>query len=335
MGPFDIPYGGSFQRGKYIRKGNPDTDPWKYIQKIGTLDNLGRIAIKKQLDTKLSTITSISLRIRQSLELHEASMNCSELTRPLLLYYSSLNLIRAALLITKGDAGKPTHGLSFKANSDLLRCSASISTNGTFPKIIEASGNQHSSYLKKKEMTLSEMLAQIPEIYDEYSIIAKQEQIIASVNVDACFDRDIFLKYEIHTLSATDFEKRWRELLPWMSEYCEYAAPYTLRVLRRPNDHDDVSSFCHKHLWRDLMWRNDATWYDLLNKSEVNLLPRIASHIGALFILSNISRYEPELLIEVLKPTDIAFVITSFLDATERAIPLLAIEIFEGATYFG
>jgi hypothetical protein len=78
----------------------------------------------------------------------------------------------------------------------------------------------------------------------------------------------------------------------------------------------------------------NAVWYDQVVRPNSVLLPRVASYLAGLFILSNVSRYEPESLMPAIEPTDLAFVIESFLDCAERSIPLLVIELLEGPTYF-
>jgi hypothetical protein len=100
------------------------------------------------------------------------------------------------------------------------------------------------------------------------------------------------------------------------------------------NNVDELVDFCHKKYMRDLSWRENAFWYDQICDDNNLLIPRLCAYEGALFILSNVSRYEPEYLDLVLRPTDIAFAVNSFLDTAERCIPLMIIEMLNGPTYF-
>lgn len=327
-----IPYGGSFQRGRLFRNGTPDAAAWKHIRRIGTLDNLRRIAARSNISTELAEIAS--LRIRQAIEFHDASTGASMLTRPLLLYYSALNLIRGALIARHGGTGAASHGMKYVRADNILECSAEIKKGGTFPHLVESVLGSNAPDTANQVLSLRDVIAQIPELLSEHRLAGISEPLIAAVSVDACFDSDVELKFHIEGISEEEFASNWKAILPWLAAECALAKPFTLVLTSRPTGEEEIAQFCYKYLWRDLQLRNDAVWFDQVSRPGSTLLPRPASYLAALFILSNVSRYEPETLMHLLEPTDLAYVVDSLLDCADRCIPLLVIELLEGPTYF-
>lgn len=332
MDSMKIPFFQSFQTGRAFRKGDPHSAAWKFIKRVGTLDNLRRIAVASKVPPTLAEVAS--LRIRQALELHEASLNTSTLTRPLLLYYSALNLVRGALLARHGEAGATSHGMRYSSGIDLLNSAAEITKGGTFPRLIESIWAHHAATTKNQSLTLKQALSQIPELRHEFCLIGIIEPLIAEVHVEAYINADTELKYILPSIKPEEFSSNWQSFLPWLSDKCDYKNEFTL-VLKSPLETPQkVQNFCNTYLWRDLQWRQDPVWFDQITRPGETLLPRVAAYLAGLFILSNVSRYEPEALMPAIEPTDLAFVIDSFLDCAERSIPLLVIELLEGPTYF-
>lgn len=326
-----IPFIQSFQGGRYFRKGNPLADAWKFIKRIGTQDNLQRIANHSNITANVAA--TASLRIRQAVELYESSKDTSTLTRPLLLYYCALNLIRGALLALHGEAGK-SHGMRYTAGSDLLSCTTTISNDGTFPRLIRSLWPTHAASTQNQTLTLKQIFAQIPELRHDFHLIGISESIVTEVYVNAYVNAPTELIYNIPSVDAATFEQKWMTLLPWMEDKCSHSGEMKLVLNETLNTPEAVQKFCGEYLWRDLQPRQNPVWFDLACHPECTHLPRVASYLAGLFILSNVARYEPEILSPAIDVTDLAFVIETFLDCAERSIPLLIIELLEGPTYF-
>lgn len=327
-----IPFFQSFQTGRTYRKGDPHAAAWKFIKRIGTQDNLRRIAEASNSSPKIAEVAS--LRIRQAVELHEAAKNTSTLTRPLLLYYCALNLIRGALLARHGEAGASTHGMRYKEGSDLLACTAEISKAGTFPKLVESIWGGHAETTKNQTITLKNALSQIPELRHEFQLVGITECMVAEVHIEAFTNAPTELRYFIPGVDASHFENNWQSLLPWMANKCQHCGEMRLALITALHSPEELQQFCNSHLWRDLQPRQTPVWFDQVAHPSSTLLPRVASYLAGLFILSNVSRYQPEILMPAVEPTNLAFVIESFLDCAERSIPLLVIELLEGPVYF-
>lgn len=328
----EFPYDGSFQRGRFFRAGNPETAAWKHIQRIGTLDNLRRIAERSNINSELAEIAS--LRIRQSIELRDAAASTSLLSRPLLQYYSFLNLVRGALIVRHGESGTSSHGMRYRQGKTLLSCQAEIAKDGTFPRLIESIWGSHAETTKRQSITLVDLIAQIPELRHEFHLVGIDRPSIAEVHVNTVIKGDTTLRYYAPGIDEEDFSNNWSSYFYWFAEECELSGPFSIRVKAKHTSGDEVAQFCERSFWRDLRANESPVWFDHVFRPEKVLLPRVANYLAALFILSNIARYEPEILMPITQPTDLAFVIESLLDCADRCIPLLIIELLEGPTYF-
>ena len=97
----------------------------------------------------------------------------------------------------------------------------------------------------------------------------------------------------------------------------------------------EIADICGKYLLRDLRSREDPVWFDYVNDRLVGQLHRIGTYLAALFVLSNVNRYEPELLDNASSArSDLGFFLSTFLDAAERFLPQLVLEVVEGPMYF-
>jgi hypothetical protein len=142
--------------------------------------------------------------------------------------------------------------------------------------------------------------------------------------------------YFIEGISKDDFQRDWETLLPWMKGICELGPEdFTLRVKDPPGTYDTISTFCEAKLLPDLRGRDDALWYDHVTRDGVAFLPRLAPYLAAMFILSNVSRYEPELLAEPTRElTNAGYALTTFLDSAERFFPQLILGLLYGDPVF-
>lgn len=321
---------GSFQRGKLFRSGDPRNAVWRQVERMGTVDNLTRIA--NEFGHTGADARDASLRIRQAVEMRKASQGASPLTRPLLLYYSALNLVRGVLMTRLGRKGIPSHGLGYKGADDLLMCGARATKGGgTFGELTEAVGPPVAAY-HDKLLTLRDVLATIPEISEEFETLKVGASSTAIVAVEAINHGPMMLRYRLKDINKSDFAAHWQEYFPWLKDSCEYLEAFTLKFKTNPKDEGEVASHCEKYLLHDLQWREDAIWYDQVAGNGITLFPRLPAYLCALFILSNICRYEPEKMERATRePTDLAYLLNTFLDHAERYMPQLILEAQYGS----
>lgn len=323
---------GSFHRGSRIHSDNALSECWRQIERIATVESLERLAASKGRSVEVAKLASI--RLRQGIELRRASQGASIQTRPLLLYYSALNLMRGIMLGYPGDMGAPLHGLRFVAAKELLDCRAKVNAKGTFSSFLK-SLNWPEDEFKGKEFTLRELLLMIPETYQDHGCISKFSAT-AVVEVTAYMDGETLLNIVVSSLTPDEFAQTWQTMFPWFSELCVATdQDFVLRVKNKLLTTEAVETFCEQHLWRDLRFRQETIWYDHVCTRASGNLDRRAVYLAALFILSNVTRYEPELLSNAQDTAnELGFFINGFLDAAERFFPQLVLELDTGPVYF-
>jgi hypothetical protein len=330
LGP--LPYFGSFQRGRIYKTDNALSEVWRRIERVSTIENLERVADAKKHERSTAKVASI--RMRQAIELRRAAGNTTILSRPLVLYYSGLNLARGMMLAYFGSAGKPTHGLRFSAGTTLLECSAEVCAAGTFPEFMKSVGIPLEEYTRKT-FALRELLLMVPETLGFHDCVPSTDCCICAVRVEALMGGPTTLRFFPRGMTESEFGDRWRASFPWFSNLCELgSAPFTLTVLEKLPSAEAISKFCDSHLFRDLRHRDDPVWFDYVRDRIPGHLHRMGSYLAALFVLSNVSRYEPELLDSIQRGSELGFFIETFLDAAERFLPQLMLELIEGPIYF-
>src|SRR5205814_573834 len=104
------------------------------------------------------------------------------------------------------------------------------------------------------------------------------------------------LQFQVPGETEATFAQNWPSLFPWMVGVCDLEGPFTLRLKVRVEHYAIVEEFCRRFLLHDLQLREDPMWYDHRVGAGITLLHRTLAYFGAMFILSNISRYEPEFL---------------------------------------
>lgn len=329
-----IPYVDSFQRGTILRSSDPLETVWRHIERVGTIDNLGRVAAAK--GHKTTIVRPASLKLRQAVELRRASRDSSALTKPLMLYYSMLNLTRGVLLAFQGDFGSPSHGLRYRAGPTLLECKAEVSNQGTFRTFAKSIG-MPSADLDNKTYSLRDLFAVIPELQGDFHLLNSGTSSVVRVQVRAYHggEEPTTLYFQVPGETSQTFAQNWTQTSPWMADLCDLYAPFTLRLKVDVQHAELVAEFCRRFLLHDLRLRHDAWWYDHRAGGGVTLLHRLPAYIAAMFVLSNISRYEPEFLDDAtLQLTDLGYFLRAFLDNAERFFPQLILDLLYGHQVF-
>lgn len=253
-----------------------------------------------------------------------------------MLYYAMLNLTRAAMAAgpRSGDFGTESHGLTYDAGPSLLDCTAQVSRRGTFSEFLASLG--YTADLNKRRISLREFLAQIPEMRADFPLFNHGQTAVALVVVKAFIRGETFFEFHVAGVSEEDFRGTWQTMFPALTETCElHQAPFTLRIKSRLKNQDEIERLCRETLMPDLRPRRDALWFHHVERDGVTFLPRAVAYLGAMFILSNVTRYEPELLAEPTRDlTDAGYALTTFLDSAERFFPQLILNELYGQHVF-
>ena len=129
-----------------------------------------------------------------------------------MLHYAMLNVTRAVLATPAGEFCSRRHGLSYVADSSLLDCAARATAKGTFVQFISALGFE--TDLTTQQLTLRDLLAQIPEMRADFSLFDRGHSAVAIVRVKAFMAGDVFLHFMAAGLSEDDFRQNWETLFP-------------------------------------------------------------------------------------------------------------------------
>jgi hypothetical protein len=313
-------YTESFQRGTAFESECPLEEAWSRIGRLGSAEHLRSVTDSASPPTD-EFVQYVVVRIRQAVEFREAARTSTLLTSPLPLYYACLNLTRTCIALRGGKIpSKWHHGLRFRENASDLLQSEAILRDGTFQDYLDAMGVVRT----KLTLSLADALARIIEIHQDFAGFRGHSSLVAPVKVEAFLDGPVLLHFPE---ALKDFPVNWqREFSKVASECALESDGNTLRV--RPevptSSPDAIASFLNRTLENDLLRRQRRTWY-LMRETDQNLvLPRPAYYFLALFILGNVVRYEPELLVDVTKvDSEIGWLLRRVVAAAERFYPQL------------
>jgi len=327
MTDLDLYYIGTFKRGEIRYTENPLKEVWSDIEHLGTKEFLESLEPdNKEIDWN-QHCNYASVRISQALEYRIAAKHATVLTAPLGYYYSLLNLVRAAISIKAEIIPESQHGLRFKKDDILMNNGAEL-TSGTFKDYLRVLGVNK----EKINFNLKECLSRIPELGEAFSKTTYGPSSVVPVIVKGKYSGLITLHFNSKTLNGIRFEEKWREMFPKLSSICKLDDSNKYALTTKVNNPDDtytaICEFCEKYLIPDLTKTDIAIWY--LQREDLGdiILPREAYYLAAMYILSNVVRYEPDIIAHAVKrDSEDRWLLKRFIETTDRFFPQL-IEIW-------
>lgn len=318
-------YFGSFQtRGALLRSENPLEEVWSRVGRFGRAEYLQRMSGTHSAKPAWwpNWGPYATIRVRQACELRQASRAGSLVTRPLPLYYAFLGVLRGFLAIEKQVIASAHHGLSYSGQGSLLDARATV-RKGTFLDYLVA---RNCAVGTGAEFTLGECISAIPEMAEPWVSMDRGWTHSLAVDVDARDDGTLLLRFYLPR-SEDEFRASWQDWYP------DLASLFTLEptgtVLRAKPSVDTssesaIADILWTHLWVPLDWTDQPVWYALRRVDPKFALPRDGYYFVALFILSNVVRYEPELLSDLLNSeSDLGWLFERLLGMAERYYPQL------------
>jgi hypothetical protein len=336
MAIIDSRYLGSFQSGIRLTTENPLEEIWSRLGLYGSneyiLENISNVRDKR------AVADYVSARMRQSIELRKATRESTLLTAPLTLYYSVLNLTRAAIAAKADISDTKQHGLSFLEQSDVLSCRAAVTNTGTFIEYLRATGI---SPQRNVEISLRDCLSRIIEVGEDYSTVSDNPPHTTMVTVEAYRSGKTFFKFRSDLISGGDhFQSHWKTEYPSLVGSCDLAPPdgsCSLRIetAKEPKSLAEVSALCSELLEANLVPSAEPKWF-IVRRDDPDLVwPRPAYYFAALFILSSIVRYQPELMVEtVATNSKWVWLLRRFMSSAERFYPQLMFNWINDRVYF-
>lgn len=313
---------GSFQKGPSWESENPLEEVWSRVAQVGSREHIKKRWTPERL-TDAAAINSVAeyanVRVRQAVEFRAAARGASQLTSPLSLYYSFLNLLRGFYALKRETVPVKGHGLTFRAASSVLGCECLLAP-GSFTAYLDAEG---ASWAKGQAITLRSALARIVEIRDDFPRVADEPTLVDYVAVRAHMSGEVFFDFQ-HP-DGLSFRADWAKAYPALEALCDLEPEGNVLKLRQSlPEYDDVANFLPSLFEADLRLRMSPRWFAQRHVPQPPVLPRMGYYFVAMFVLGSIVRYEPELVREIADPDhEVSWLIGRFLNVAERFFPQL------------
>jgi hypothetical protein len=165
----DYRYFGAYRRGMTWMTENALEEIWERIRRFTGREFLAESFSEGISEEARRAAAKYALpRFRQACEFRSGAEPLALTSKPLLLYYSSLNLTRAFIAMKTGAAPSSAHGLTLDKGSiseNILECATACTQHGSFTdlhRLVPQDGALPSRF------TLRSCLAQIPELCMPY-----------------------------------------------------------------------------------------------------------------------------------------------------------------------
>jgi hypothetical protein len=169
----------------------------------------------------------------QALEFRSAAQSATLLTKPLLMYYSFLNLLRGVMAVDDDLALTKGHGLKYHSGPSLFDNAAVVNT-GTFAEYLRACSVVAPSNFR---LSLAACLAHIPELAGEVVSVGLKSQV-APVAVDALRSGHVSLCFNQAFISESEFRAGWDPNLTGLQPDSLLADEGTVLLRRTPVEGD-------------------------------------------------------------------------------------------------
>lgn len=336
--PKQISYGITLQYENVIVSENSLEEVWLNVEKLGVINFVKKYKYNLTGNSFDDLIRYSCLRIRQSIEFRKSYQNMSILTSPLLLYYSFLNLLRGIYALKYEKKASKRHGLCFISGDNILNCSAKINS-GTFSDYLIS---KEIKFDNKKNISLKDSIMNIIELQNEVEQFGLTSNVIP-VNISLFMDGHVNIYF---VKEINDLKNNWNIYFPQLTGVFNYVDERNLstniidniRQIDSKNHIIDNKKIINQLFYTDLIKHknNDShdIWYLIKNKEKY--LDRGSYYYIALFILSSIARYEPEMLQELNdKYNEYSWLIKKLLNLAERFFPqILFGELYSKIIYF-
>ena len=272
-------------------------------------------------------MTSVSTYIKQAHEYYRASKVSSLLTRPVLVYYSFLNLAKAFVFLKTDTSPSEYHGLcNFRVSDCLLDISAETN-NGVFITMAKTLGQ---SLDIKISFALKDLVANMIEMAHAYTDYYRRKGCLVTPNVEVYADGNINVVFPANMFP--DGKDHFRQLLFERTKLAEdfeeipiedESITLKLKAVIPPKTIDkEGTALMRKHFQFSAF--QDDNYYLNICPPDKQLLP-VLSYFASMFLLSSIVRYHPTHVYRFLndKNTSVAWFFNILCERSERVFPNL------------
>jgi hypothetical protein len=282
--------------------------------------------LKRIWKTDEDNYTYVTTSLIQAYEYFQASQQCSIKTKPLLLYYSFLNLTRGILLFkTNQTPNTSYHGLAKPLmDKDILNTSAT-SYNGLFKDLLTY---YNYNCPNGTNFNFKQFIQGIPEVVYEMKTYFDIESQLYSLNVTHFIGGDVQIVIPKNVyLSNNSFSKL-------LEDFTKTENDSEIILIRNPIEEKDPNVKLLENI--EIMKKYcvySSLEYSYYYKTSNMPIPIAASYYGAMYLLSSIVRYFP---IDISKFTleqgehSAAWFINHFCDTASRVYPNLMLNELMG-----
>jgi hypothetical protein len=325
---------GHFEESVSIRTDNPIEEIWSFFLRNSDVNYLKKVWTDR---TEVEYIY-VSMCLKQSYEYYVASKGLTLNTKPLLLYYSFLNLTKATLFILNDERPPDYHGLckenlnnDLTSANDILEFSAEIN-NGVFKKLAEALGFE---LVLNRRFTLGEFLMNAIELNSDYCNYFSKKPGFIIPKVDAFIDGEIDITISNCVQNQEDGlgEKMINFFNEFSSEFKESSLVLKKKIeLSKIGDKEYDKKAClllNKYFSYSVF--SDGQYYINVNEDDLRM-PNALAYFGIMYILSSIVRYKPDKLHQLIndKDTSVNWLLNKFCSIAERVYPNLMLNLLHG-----
>ncbi|MCK6259506.1 YaaC family protein [Fictibacillus sp. KIGAM418] len=326
-----LSYIGMYENYSKIQSDNPLRDIWDMILKNSDINFLSQRWEEKDMDS----YTYVSTSITQAYEYFRASKVSSLKTRPLLLYYSFLNLTKAILFLKSNKKPTNYHGLckekiekKIEKSEDFLLFSAEVN-NGVFYQLGELIGTQPAI---KTIFTLEDLFNNIVELSAVFSEYFNKNHNFICPKVDGYSNGVLKLTFNKEVLSVNEITKTNLEET-FIKEFSLEEDEQNIIFYNKLNKQGEEYNIFHKQATEILekyfsfsVYDDKRYYFNCNNSTKIN--GALACY-GIMYLLSSIVRYKPEHIYKLLddKTISINWFLGKICDTLERIYPNMMLNI--------
>lgn len=310
--------------GKTISTFNPIQASWDELLRLRDISFIKEVSDISDEDKLVFIKTSII----QAHEYFTSSLNMSLNTSSLLLYYSILNLSKAFLVLANNEYPSQHHGLSKVDYSGSLLDINCKYTNGIFGDLARMLDVK----IESKIFSVSDFMLSNVDLYFEATISSEHKRsfVVPEICLYTGGSLDVIFT-DIENSEFANITKTFEKYDEFkLDNRTESSAIFTLKnTITQENRYDEASSIIEKYFILSTL--GSASRYFYIN-NNVNSLHPLLSEFGVLFILSNIVRYSPQKLDEIINSNNQSkyWLLSKIVEICKRSIPNLFVNLLYG-----
>jgi hypothetical protein len=329
-----LAYLGHFEESVRIRTDNPIEEIWSLFLRYSDVNYLK----KAWADRTEEEYTYVATCLKQSYEYFKASTNLTLYTKPVLLYYSFLNLTKATLYILKDVRPPDYHGLckenldhEITSVDDLLSFSAEVN-NGVFKTLAET---LDTNLALGKRFILEDFFNNTIELNKDFCDYFDKKKSFLIPEVD--FYHNGVINVIFNNFTSNKDDSLYKLIISLFDGFThEYKEPNLILTKKIELNHLDKDDYFKK---ASALFKNyfsfsifsDEMYY--INTNDKNLkLPDAVAYLGIMYILSSIVRYKPDKIYKLIndRDTSVNWLLNRVCSVVERVYPNLMLNLLHG-----